>query len=252
MIKFVVFGLQRTGTTLVVTLLASHPRILSLGELFDDKEKIEGQVIPTYKLYLKQLSPAGDYTPAQHKGLIYRYLDNFFSKEDFKAVGFKLMLNQSQKYPVILDYLKENNIKLIYIFRENLLKTAISRLRAKETGIYNNMQPIFDSAGNAKTRLKIPVKSLFLALEYVARQNKDLENAITNCGLDYMTVFYEKLSQNRMAEAGKILKFLGIQEPVELNTKLQKVTPSELKDSVENYAEIRQALKDTPYACYLE
>jgi LPS sulfotransferase NodH len=252
MVKFVIFGQQRTGTTLVVTLLRSHPSILSIGELFDDKEKIEGGVVQTYKLYIKQLSSNRDYKPVQHKDLIYQYLDHFFSKSDFDATGFKLMLNQGKKYPIILDYLKEKQFKVILVVRKNVLNTSISKLRSRQTGIYDSSQTIFDRTKCLNSKIRIPVESLLIELDSVAKQNIGLKNTVSNLGLDYITVFYERLTENRVEETQRILTFLGAAINVELNTQLQKVSPFELKNSVENYEEIVQALKNTPYAIYLE
>ena len=119
MTKFVVFGLQRTGTTWVVSLLQSHPGILSLGEIFSQKENKLKVGIPSYKLYLKQLSPGIVDGAPQHKNMITPYLDTIFSKKGYDAIGFKLMLNQITKYQKVMEYLKENRFKAILVNRES-------------------------------------------------------------------------------------------------------------------------------------
>ena len=251
MVKFAVLGLQRTGTTLVVSTLNSHPRILSLGELFEDKEKIAAKVVPTYKLYMKQLD-SGPNNAAPQKERIFRYLDTVFAGKNFDAVGFKLMFNQGRKYPPISDYLKENRFKIIRVIRKNLLKTCISRFRARQTGLWDSFQPIFNETRCRETGIKIPVEDLLHELNSVAAQDKALEQTVLNLNLEYIAVSYEEFNEKKPGETQKMLNFLGIDGQIRLNTRLQKVSPEELTHSLKNYEEIVDALKHTPYAEYLE
>lgn len=253
MIKFVVFGIQRTGTTLVASLLQSHPDIFSLGELFDDKEKISKRGIQTYKLHLKNFFPYINYSSGQSREIIYQYLDEIFFKEDFDAVGFKLMLNQAKLFPPVLYYLKENKFKIICVFRENLLKTCISRLRARRSGIYDSTQQIYDKTKCLEFKMNIPVEALLKELKSVTNQDREQKKIVPNLDLEFTTVTYEKLLESRREEMKKLLTFLGINtKNIELKTPLEKVSPSKLKNSVENYEEIVQAIRNTPYATYLE
>ncbi len=250
MVRFVVFGLQRTGTSLVISLLQSHPDILSLGEIFANKLNRVSKGIPTFELYLKEANDAGEAVRSREE-MRKRYLDDLFTEAKARAVGFKLMFNQIPRCPEVLDYFKEHRFKVIAIYRKNLIASAISHIRAMETGIYDCLQPAFKEIDPANKKIHIPERMLLSQLKAFTIENKGLRKTIKSLGLEGVELSYENLCSGWREEIRKVFTLLGV-ESQELHTRLEKVSPSRLEDSVENYEEIIAAVKNSPFSGYLE
>lgn len=259
--RFVIYGIQRTGTIFLMSLLDSHPNILCIGELFQNKSECVQYSIPRYKLYIessaiyqvldsviRKIKLNGYLGTIMRKIMINRYLDTIYSLSATTgndAIGFKLMLNQVKRYPIVLDYLSENKFKVIHVVRENILKTYISRLRAQQTGVYASTHP------TQKIKVPVPINSLLEDLDSLSEENNALGNSVSRLGLDHLTISYEQIAHNREPELQEVLSFLGVSETAELKSRLVKLTPDNLEQAVENYDEIVNALKHTKYGSYL-
>ena len=66
-----------------------------------------------------------------------------------------------------------------------------------------------------------------------------------------LEISYESLVANRDAETRRVLQFLDIDEFISLDTDLVKLNPDSLEDIIENYEQVAQALKDTPFEKHL-
>ena len=123
MTKFIVFGTQRTGTTLLTSYLNSHKSIMCLGEIFDDKyfyHDDKGDVIDNYLWYSEK-----------NKVSFSEYLDDYLlNRKGYDAIGFKMMWDQVCDHEDLLDDLRERDFKVVYIYRRDILKTYVSRIRS--------------------------------------------------------------------------------------------------------------------------
>jgi LPS sulfotransferase NodH len=228
---FVVLGTQRSGTTLLITLLDSHPEIFCAGEIFNTN--------PT-KIHHDEFS----YRNNKNKK-IYEFLDYFYKKNNkFKAVGFKLMLDQLKLHPDILNFIKNNNLKIISMERENTLKTYISHLIAKKTNIWASGSPV------KQVRISIDTASIIAELDAIVQKKE--ENEKISSKFDCLKVTYENLTTNKEKTVRVILNFINVNDRfIELKTSQTKINSDELKDVIENYEEVYTVLKNTSYEKYL-
>lgn len=145
---FMVFGNQRTGSTLVANRLNSHPRIICYEEIFlpwvDSEPSLRGWLdINTRPQWLRVIP-----------GVRTSFLDSLFDASrlprDVRAIGFKVMYNQMSLWPkfaylaptagqLLQDHslrrwLEANQVVVVHTLRRNRLKTLVSHELAAQSG----------------------------------------------------------------------------------------------------------------------
>jgi LPS sulfotransferase NodH len=245
-VRFVILGMQRTGTILLMGLLDSHPEVACTGELFQHKADLVQHSVPRYRLYVTGSLKGRILYLAARKLSIQSYLDNVFTILDAPVVGFKLMLDQANRFPAVLDYLKVHDFKVIHIVRENLLKTYISRLRARQTGVY------LSTKSAKKVLLHVPVDSLIEELAALENEQERLQSMVSRLSLDSVSVRYESIAGRlRGSELRRLLLFLGAYPDIHLEPRSTKITPDDLGEAIANYEEVVATLIDTGYQRFL-
>ncbi len=245
MSRFVVLGTQRTGTTLVSTSLNSHPKVKCLGEAFKAFLP-RGDVDVADSGYRRYWSSSLGRRCAHYlrrERSVRTFLDELYGGTDCAAVGFKLMFNQLRQAPAILDYFEEHAVRCINVYRDNILKTLVSRLSARATGVFH--------ATEKKARPKVTIQTAGLierltALEAEKTRWRDLVGE----RLPMMRVSYEDFVRDRDVCGRQVLEFIGV-APQPLDSRLSKLNPDHLRDIVDNYEEIAALLASTPFARYL-
>ncbi|WP_415407446.1 sulfotransferase [Sulfurovum sp. CS9] len=230
---FVVISTQRSGTTFLAQLLNSHPNIHMGKELFKTDKNLLNVDNDNYRYSDKGTS-------------VKKHLDSYYAKygQTYQAVGFTVMYLQLQQNPDILTYIKENNIPCIYLERRNQLKTVISRLKARETGIYHTTDTVeADQSSSIDTELLL--KELKILDETILQLGTITEDLST------LTITYEslQLEQNKTLES--VQRFLSLPIVTHLNTTLQKTNSDDLASSITNYDEVKALLQTTPFKRYL-
>lgn len=246
--RFVICGIQRTGTILLTGLLDDHEDVLCMGELFQRKSGTVEPAVPRFKLHLEQSrSRRVAQIVAPRRG-VRDYLDGVFARfEKYDAVGFKLMVDQAHRHPEVEDYLKAEGFKVIHLVRENVLKTHISRLKARQSGIYVSDKEV--GLGG----LQVSADTLRWQLAQVEAENTALDNLVTSLGLEQISLTYEQLTgAQRDGQMTKILSFLGVDASIQPRPKSVKLTPDDLSQALANYDEVESALSGTRFAYYLD
>lgn len=122
---FVVFAVPRTGSSVVMTALSSHPDIFCHGEIFHPlvEQHIYGQARNALNIDSRSTNPI-------------RFIHDLLSfRESCKIIGFKIFAGHND---TALSYLlKCSSLKKIILQRSNLLASYSSFLLAKETGVWN-------------------------------------------------------------------------------------------------------------------
>jgi LPS sulfotransferase NodH len=244
---FALLGIQRTGTTLLYTLLDSHPSIVCFGEIFQDVNTPCHPTLGTkrYKSYIDMSVRRRVLDFVNRKYMISTYLSNIVSALEYEARGFKLMLDQTRKYPEVLNFLQQKKFKIIHIWRKNIMKIYVSRVKAEQTGIYVSQKTV------DRSKINIDGELLIKNLKAIKDAQSKILEIIQELRLAYIDIQYENLLTNRDHELRRILDFLEVDGEFELTTYLTKINPDELPEVITNYHEIVKILRGTEYADYL-
>ncbi len=238
MTKFIVLSTQRSGSTFLVTSLSSHPRIHCYEELF-----LHTNHDPEAYLTYRTANMGRRLTHLfQRKQLIDKYLLDIYSPNgnNTQAVGFKLMYPQIRQLPEIVDLVKEQNIKVIHLIRQNTLKVIASHQAAKKRKLYHITRPL-----DCISKVHLTPRKVKSSLVYLTQQVQMYRQVFANN--PYLEVTYESFVANRDYETQRILKFLQIEPFVPLTSPLVKINPESLSDLIENYDEIVRILRGTTF-----
>ncbi|CAN5296589.1 hypothetical protein BH24PSE2_BH24PSE2_12970 [soil metagenome] len=242
--KFVVAGVQRSGTTLITTSLDSHPEIFCAGEMFKMRPPRTGvdvldsgyrhHVNSSLRLKLADQFARGRLVPA--------FLDRFYERSGFAAVGFKLMRNQTyrNRFPMVTTYILERQISVLHVIRENVLKVYLSRLLANRRRVFHATEKLTNLP-----RLTVPVHDLVAKLENIESEGRELRETFQS-SVPYISVAYESYAADMEGEGQRLLSFLGVFR-APLRSPLVKLTPEALSEVIDNLDEVRQCLQGTAY-----
>jgi len=244
---FAILSTQRTGSSMLVRSLDSHPNLLCAGEIFklnDSKNIHHSSFSFTYKRAreLKLIKSIRLFT----RVFIKIHLDTFFSSNDNVKVGFKLMLDQVQVYPYVLKYLTDRNIKIIFLYRENIILQAISYLIAKSTGVW-----VVDGEKytHKMERYEININELFSEVE---RFDDDKKEIIDLSGRypNGFAISYEEMTTDFEYFDSKIQAFLLVNR-MNLVRGTKKIALKPLEEIIVNFDEIKSHLEETKYHNYV-
>ncbi|QDO99977.1 hypothetical protein [Thalassotalea sp. PS06] len=225
--KFVIFAQGRTGSTVLVDLINSHPDIFCYGEILAST-------------VVRNVSDPVRYA----RGL------TAFTKTD--AVGFKVKVYQLEKAhkqdpgKVLKDFTGQG-WKIVYLHRDNLLEHAISDLRSEKTGTYHHT-----TKGEKKQSL---VDINFDEVERVVKFREKCQAAEQKAlvGLDYFDISYEQHlsdAEKQTDTLNRLFSYLGLPEH-QVTTRFNKVIKPDLSKVIVDYAQLEQRLKESPYQHYL-
>ena len=212
--KFIILSKPRTGSTLLHTLLNSHPNIYSYGET------------------LRRVG-------VNKTGFT---LNNEVFKDHPKsimAVGLKIFYHyfEDNNFNQFFDEVRRNqHIKIIHLLRNNDLDTFISLKNAEKT----NQWSIEKDLPYSQIRSLNPDINEFK--EYLKYSN-NLQQSITQAFEKHQTldISYEMLVKNQKICLNEIQDFLGVPQK-KLFTLLKKQSPEDY-NYVSNYAELLEIYK---------
>ena len=241
--KIVVLSQPRTGSTLVCSLLNSVPGSRIICEPINPR---------THSHHMKPLKNSERLLPEYmvQNNLSYALQLLFNNKplpEKFaisqkavtKMVGFKIMAHQLmalKNEQVFWDYLVENNVKVVLVFRYNIVMQYISDLIVQVT----EQPACWD--GNIKTaKVIVPIESLENNLRKIITEKRYLIKKVDDLYLNKRRLKYEDFKDN-VVLINKLIPWL-IGENANLTTKLSKQNPNSMKARVKNYNELVQELQ---------
>jgi LPS sulfotransferase NodH len=242
--KFVVISTQRTGSTLLIKLLDSHPEVLCAGEIFYPPSGSEYAI----RRYIDQSLGRSLKNQIARRRLVKEFLDDFYSQQGYSAIGFKFMYSQARHiprcYPSVMRYLEDNHIHVIHGVRNNLLRVVLSRVSSKSSGVYRSTTPV------ERKPIYLPPKALVKELSRLREEGSRWEDRLSS--LPYMQVDYESLMSNRGAEEQRILEFVGAEKAAELTSPFTKLAAKGVKEMIQNYDEVARELCGTEFEWCLE
>ncbi|MES0489106.1 MAG: sulfotransferase family 2 domain-containing protein [Leptospirales bacterium] len=235
--KFVLFSIQRTGSTFLAELLSSHPSVLMAKEIF--KANGEGYNVDNfnYRFVKKNVSPAD-------------YLKSFYTNGALAhtTTGFKLMLDQAIIFKNVMDYIRQNKIKIIVLTRNNVFDIYLSRIIARTEKIWhittetevqgNNTAPVYLEPVTLVNELK-NIESELVELEEI----RQLENSLM--------ITYNDLVYKTKQTLNTVEDFLNIEHFDSYTANIKKISNMNSRNLIQNYDEIENTLQSGPYEKYL-
>lgn len=224
--KFVLFGEARTGSSLLVTLLDSLHGVKCEGELWKDP----------------LLAPR-------------RFIHHHYALCSGQAFGFKILPPQAAKQQEhlgienILSELADGGYKIVELSRDNLLRMALSTIRARSTGQWHRREW---HSGRPIPSLAVNVTELFSVLREIQQLRREKQALLE--GLPTLKIDYEKDLEDAAAHADtvrRIAEYLEIPySPPE--TTLRRIQAAPLAETIANYDEIAAALIGTEFERFLD
>lgn len=211
MTKFIILFSGRSGSSYLKSVLNAHPDVHCDGEF---SYRTEDQLSELENVH------------------------NF----DFQASGLKVRLIEILDRNELLKYMYTNNVKLIHLYRDNIIKHTLSRYIAvrvlhKKRGIYN--------ITNKKHRVTPLTVDLFSFLNDLITR-LEVERDLHSFCVSYenkIQIKYEDLCISKPIETlEKIQSFLGV-EILSLETDMKKTVPDDIRLAVKNYDQLKGFIK---------
>lgn len=224
-LRFVIFTRGRSGSTALVSLLRSIPG------LHCDTEILNGRVLFPWAELLDRCMMA---------------TSNVYG---CKILTYQIYDVQPIKNPEnFLQELSAKGFKIIYLKRDNLLDLAISNIRARQLGFHQRVSNSGEAPRAVINRaLKVDLQEVVTWLDKLTFRAEQEMQMLNGC--DYLELSYELDLADQLKQSNaiqKVCQFLDItfSSP---RCDFQKISPSRLVDSVENYGELREYLAGTKY-----
>jgi hypothetical protein len=245
--RFLLLAGRRSGTTLLVESLDSHPDLECRKDVFSIRRRWK---------YFQVDVKSGLFYPYRTASL-QRKLDFLFRRtrlvESFlaetfaptpgvKAKGIRLSYNQARKYPAVLPWILRNGIPVVHLVRENGLKAIVSHFTAKKRGVAHATSKV------ERVTLRLPPAQVRALLN---ERRKEVESYRARLR-DHPCCEVSYESFRNPEETRRLLEFLGVDSGVPLSSRLVKQNPDSLRMILENYDEIARELRGTPFERDLE
>jgi ABC-type polysaccharide/polyol phosphate transport system ATPase subunit len=220
--RFAIAGYARTGSNYVSAALASAADVKMHTEIFAAHNRQPGT---DYKILLSRLyESVGD---------------------EIRALGFKLFYNHFTEEEWS-DFSGRAEFRIIHLTRRNRLRRMVSEDIATKTG-----QWVLTDIADKKRAEKIWLDPDTVIERIVSVENRESwfreqfsEHAV-------LEVVYEDMMLNMGATFKAITGFLGIEALQPRKVHLLQQNPEPLSELIENYSDIQEMLKNTPYHHYL-
>jgi hypothetical protein len=237
--SFIVLGTGRTGSSLLVSSLRSHPAVLAFSELINPNEiQFNTPPFDNHNRHLIRLRMRR--TAEFLDNLVYRPVAS-----SIQAIGFKAFYRHLHEIPALGKYLlAHQDIKTIHLKRRNLLRAFVSSQIAAKTKVYG----MSSTDARQKTTVRIDIDK---CLRYLQNQSEAV--AQYDALLSDRTVLhieYADLSDRYEATMLNVQTFLGV-GPHQLSSNKMKQNPYLLPEIVENFADLQAALRGLPWEQFL-
>jgi hypothetical protein len=223
--RFVILCLGRSGSSHLQSLLDSHSEVRCFRELFSDR------------------------VPAGAPGFVHSgfrdpcaYLDALFAGQEERVVGFKLPMNSIRATPETVGLLgADHEMLVVRLSRRNLLAQLVSRRLQATTRVSHSFEGDYGD-----TKISIDPRQALNALDRMEADELELDGYAH--GKRVFRLAYEELAAGHRLE--ELQRFLGV-EPEPLRSWFTKLRTRPLSETVGNWSELQQGLRDTRYERFL-
>jgi len=242
--KFVIVGIARTGSTMLISQLNNHSQALAFGEIFRSPDSIGWDVAPFRSYQSRKLLALYSSDPI---GFLEKHVFRNWPR-NHKAVGFKLFYYHARtsSQRSVWDYLVDRpEIRILHIKRRSVLAQYVSLQLAHKTDIWSSTCPVTQDP----PCIQLDIASCQNHFARVRRLEEEFERLFKNHNL--RNVYYEDLARVSKDEIENVQKFLGLRhEMLSAETVRQQTRP--LSQVIANYAELRDACIGTEWENFFE
>jgi LPS sulfotransferase NodH len=226
---FIILSHPRSGSTLLHTYLNYHPNILSLGEYL-------GGIIRN-----RECRDQVNAIELIDKKIFTSYSQNI------QSVGMKFFF-QYTDYSLGRDIISllasRQNVRVVHLYRDNLLRNLVSLKIAENTGQYTMWKE--------QQKMEVEKRKIYLPIEECKSQLVEMEEQSCHCrqlfqNHDILPISYESLVNHPNNALSRVQEFLQVKTH-KLRSLLLKQNPEPLTELISNYDEIKQALASTKWA----
>lgn len=249
------FARQRSGTGALSSLLNQHDSCNYLGEVFGSALS---QHSHHYFNWLQNAAKSGpelllpDFAPRRFRA----YLSYLSEVTDEQVLVLDVKISQTHHFepydrginarPGLYDLVRDLGGDVIFLRRQNLVRTYLSRLSATESDVWHAVEERPDLP-----LLNVDTKNMLRVLQQFARREKYIDGLQKHFPgalvLTYETLFDEVTNRLAPEAAESLARVLGLSGLDQLETQQRKLRPGRLEDIVENHFEVRQALTGTEF-----
>lgn len=241
--KFIIGGMGRTGSNLLVGCLKHHNEVIAYSEIFNNKDhnRKVGFSNPEYRNTDRSLIALRDADPV-------RFLDTVIFRKAptrIRAIGFKLFYYHARgpQDAVVWDYLRAANVRVIHLKRRNLLALQLSMTRALGSHAWTGARQ-----GTApETRIALSYEECLEGFEQVDRWQREFDTAFP----DQLPVYYEDLCTDREHTMRQVCEYLDVAyQPTRSRTQKQSRLPLDV--AISNYDELKGSFSGSRWASFFE
>jgi glycosyltransferase involved in cell wall biosynthesis/uncharacterized short protein YbdD (DUF466 family) len=236
--KFILLFNGRSAGTLLQRSLNKHPNIICEGEVL------------AYLPLDKQMEKLREIHNTKADGIL------------ASGLKTKLVAIKQSDYKTLKDYIHNNSVKIIHLYRENPIKQAISKCVAMELFERRKKFEIYDLKERV-TPLPIDFQVFKEELLYVLEYERRLFCFVQNFD-DRKQISFEHFTKNKDETLRDIQQWLGVPVYDNIIEPMKKVVPEDLSKAVLNYEEFSRKIanllanyrictinKELPFSRYL-
>ena len=249
----VLLARQRSGTSVLRSVLDSNPDIHCYNEIFNYNQlTFEGN----YFEYLSHLSRC-ELSPEKNTKNFISFLHSLYERQKKEQIVIDVKYNSchylSEPWqrltaePVFFRLIKDKNIKLCHLKRHNYLRYIVSNALA----VANDKWQMFGNDKMSITCTCLNAEYVWRTLCLCREEDRYVEDAFSSYG-NYASFEYADLfpaTQQHVSESvlDRLSVFMGVHNSFNLLPKYRKQVSQSLKEVIENYEEIDSLLKDTEF-----
>jgi hypothetical protein len=262
---------QRSGTNPLRDVLATHPQIFCTPEVFHElpSPEAELEVETNFFNFLEQHPRGHEKRPLSFGAQEEIFLDflsylRCFSDKRFVFVDVKYNSThhldepwrEITAQPTMFRFITDHRIRVLNLTRRNYLRYYLSLLKANLTGQWTEMDR--RAVMESDPRLAVDVEKMLFILELCRSESERVELTFKDYAPFYLTFDYQDLVTEIGAPIsseilGTIATWLGISTNFSQTTpKYRKQSALPLRETIQNYRAVEQALRGTDFEYCLE
>lgn len=238
--KFIILGRSRSGSNFLLGMLNAHSQVIAYSEMFKDPQII-GWDKPGHPQSGKVLERF------QHHTIEFIEQDLFKKMpKSIGAVGFKIFYYHAYGTSLepVWQYLQQHQeVHVLHIKRQNILKTHLSRVRAAATDNWINLTGEQEEA----PAVELNYEQCLADFQQTRAWEEEYDQKFASH--PKLEIIYEDLVRNYEIRMPDIFKFLGVeQEPVQPQT--HKQASKNLSEAISNYWSLKAQFAGSPWEAF--